>query len=210
MNQRVITPELLDGLDSGDPDAIRSRRDLRVINQIMRGELWIVNQLKNMNNISKVIELGAGEGTLSRKIQKARPEVSITAVDLAPRPANFPAEIQWLQQDALELDDHYDASTAIVANLFIHHFDDDVIRTWSKTWTEAGAILLAEPYRSIRFVRMGKLMHPFVNHVTRHDMKVSIEAGFQSGDLPILLGDNWLWHEESNMFGSIRCKGVKR
>jgi 2-polyprenyl-3-methyl-5-hydroxy-6-metoxy-1,4-benzoquinol methylase len=210
MEQRVVRPELLDELDSDDPAAVRSRRDLCIINRIMRGEKWIVHHLTPMRGITKVIELGAGEGILTRKMHTARPDISITAVDLAPRPSGLPSDIEWQQTSVLEMDYACDDSTAIIANLFIHHFENNVVRALSQNWRDAGAILIAEPYRSIAFIRMGRLMYPFVNHVTRHDMKISIEAGFHPGELQKLLGDNWAWEEDWNFVGSIRCKGVRR
>ncbi len=209
MEQRVVRPELLDELDSNDPAAIRSRRDLRVINRLMRGEQWIVNQLTPMRNITRVIELGAGDGILTRKMHAARPDIAITAVDLAPRPPDLPAGIKWLQKNVLEIDLACDGSTAIVANLFIHHFDNDVLESWSTKWRDAGAVLLAEPYRSTTSICLGWLMYPFVNHVTRHDMRVSIEAGFRPDEVQNLLGNNWKWEAGRNFPGSLRCKGVK-
>ncbi|MBT7957796.1 MAG: hypothetical protein HN759_00540 [Akkermansiaceae bacterium] len=210
MQQRIVSPELLDNLDSDDPAAIRSRRDLRVINRIMQGEKWILSQLTPMRDITRVIELGAGEGLLTRKMHTARPDITITAVDLAPRPPELPANIEWLQGDVLEIDHVYDGSTAIVANLFIHHFENVVLEKWSVKWSDAGAILLAEPHRSVTSIRLGWLMYPFVNHVTRHDMRVSIEAGFRLGEIHKLLGNHWQWQDDCNCVGSLRCKGVKR
>lgn len=210
MKQRVVRPELLDELDSHDPHAIRSRRDLRMINQIIRGENWILKNLKAQKQIQKVIELGAGEGTLCRKIHQTRPDITITAVDLAPRPTGLPVAIKWQQENILQTDLNYDESTAIVANLFLHHFQDDVIIQLSTTWNQAGMILLAEPYRSSSAIHMAKLLHPFINHVTRHDMKISIKAGFLLGEIPALLGNDLLWEENLNPLGSLRCKGVRK
>ncbi|MFK7911898.1 MAG: hypothetical protein AB8F34_15055 [Akkermansiaceae bacterium] len=210
MEKRVVQPELLDELDSNDPAAIRSRRDLRVINRIMRGDNWILKQLNELHNIERVIEIGAGEGILSRKILKAKPSMKITAVDLAPRPKGLVEEIEWRQESAIDFDYACDASTAIVANLFIHQFENDVLRSWGENWRGVGALLLAEPYRSIASIRMGRTMYPFVNYVTRHDMKKSIEAGFHPGEMQSLLGDYWAWEEDWNFVGSLRCKGVRK
>ena len=42
---RQVLPELLDHLQADDPEAIRSRRDLRVINFLMGNERWILSSL---------------------------------------------------------------------------------------------------------------------------------------------------------------------
>ena len=44
--QRIVAPELLDSMASDDPEAIRSRADLKFINRMMAGETWIIKELK--------------------------------------------------------------------------------------------------------------------------------------------------------------------
>ena len=55
--KRQIVPEILDSLSGDDPGALRSRRDLRLINFLMGNERWILKQ----NHYGGMIELGAGE-----------------------------------------------------------------------------------------------------------------------------------------------------
>ncbi len=64
--ERVIEPEIMDGLDPDHPMAIRSRRDLRMINFLMGNERWIRAQVsKNRATAAKgIVELGAGGGEL--------------------------------------------------------------------------------------------------------------------------------------------------
>ena len=71
---RVIIPEILDSLNPADPRAIRSRRDLRLIDLFLGNSRWIVRQLQKQTPLpARIIEIGAGEGTLCRKVQTARP-----------------------------------------------------------------------------------------------------------------------------------------
>ena len=46
--KREVEPEILDGLPAGHPDAIRSRRDLRLVNALMGNQRWILKQLHRM------------------------------------------------------------------------------------------------------------------------------------------------------------------
>jgi hypothetical protein len=51
------------------------------------------------------------------------------------------------------------------------------------------------------------LMWPWINRVTRHDMHVSISAGFVSGEISALLGlepQHWQFEETSRWRGG-RC-----
>jgi len=49
-----------------------------------------------------VIEIGAGEGTLLKKLACRYPGTPLAGCDLAPRPADLPAAIEWHQQDVFE------------------------------------------------------------------------------------------------------------
>ena len=41
MKPRVVIPELLDHLPADEPEALRSRRDLRRVNWLMGNERWL-------------------------------------------------------------------------------------------------------------------------------------------------------------------------
>jgi hypothetical protein len=51
---------------------------------------------------------------------------------------------------------------------------------------------------------LGKLATPFVHPITRHDMRVSIEAGFRHGELPAALGVSHRVRESVSWRGSLR------
>jgi len=208
---RCVQDEWLDEMDAGDPAAVRSRRDLRLINAMMGGERWIVNQLGDHVNITHCIEIGAGEGGLSERIKSAIPYMRVSALDRIERPNGLSEGVQWLQSDVFDLENvvKLDDSVAVIANLFVHHFDQDLERLFT-ILKKAGIILLAEPYRSKRAKFLGKLIYPFINHVTKHDMMISIEAGFVEGELPALLGDEWCCEESKSLLGGLRLKGVRK
>ncbi len=54
---------------------------------------------------------------------------------------------------------------------------------------------------------MSMLACPFAGEVTRHDMPVSIRAGFQPGEIPSLLKLNprhWIFRESANWKRALR------
>ena len=208
---RSVQDEWLDEMDANDPAAVRSRRDLRLINAMMGGERWIMKQLRDHLNITHCIEIGAGEGGLSGRIKAVFPDMKVSALDRIERPNGLSEEVEWFQSDVFDIENvvKLDDSVVVVANLFVHHFDQDLERLFT-ILKEAGIILLAEPYRSKGAKFLGKLIYPMINHVTKHDMMISIEAGFVEGELTSLLGDQWVCEEKKSLLGGLRLKGVKK
>ena len=205
---RIVQPEILDGLSPDDPAAIGSRRDLRAINKFMRGQSWILDQLSSMNDVSKVVELGAGGGDLSNMIKQRLGSCEVVALDLIERPNSVIENVSWESVSVLDYDG-YSKDSVVVANLFIHHLESDELRLLGEKLQNVRAVLFAEPYRSRVALWLGRSILPFVNYVTRYDMIVSIKAGFIPGEIEGLLGADFQWQESQGLFGGIRMKGSR-
>lgn len=208
---RLVIPEILDHLPPDDPEAIRSRRDLRMINTLMGNDRWLLKTAKNFPTAAAngITELGAGDGNLTRKLAAEFPQSLITALDLAPRPANLPPSIHWQQGDLFQNKNPVRGGI-LVANLFLHHFEGESLKQLGNLCQNFKILLFSEPARA-RFPHfLGQLMSPFVNRVTRHDMHVSIDAGFIIGELPRLMGlapSAWQIQEHSTWRGAARMVG---
>lgn len=206
--QRVVEPEIIDELPPDHPDVVRSRADLKVINFLMGNERWIARQIRDFSEARKkgVIEIGAGEGTLLKRLAGAYPEIPLTACDLAPRPAELPERISWDQRDVFE--SLSSASGGILAaNLFLHHFEEPELAGFHPHLEKFDAICINEPFRSSYTLRNAQFLLPFVGRATKHDMVVSIRAGFVPGELPRLLGldsAKWRVREETSWRGGLR------
>lgn len=206
--KRVVEPEILDQLPPDHPDAVRSRGDLKVINFLMGNERWIARRMGEVPQARAkgVLEIGAGQGTLLKRLAKAHPDIPLTACDLAPRPSDLPPQIVWDQRDVF--DALAGASGGILAaNLFLHHFEDPDLRRFRPFLENFEVICLNEPYRSAQSLLDARIMLPFVGRVTKHDMIVSIRAGFVIGELPALLGldpARWRIREETSWRGGLR------
>ncbi len=182
---RKLTPELLDHLPHDDPGAMRSRADLRRINFFMGNERWIASKIPE--NSPHITEIGAGEGHLLSRLAEKHPQAEITACDLAPRPAHLPLSVKWIQGDLFTQNPPTHGGT-LIANLFLHHFTDTQLHELGEWMRGFQTIIISEPLRARLPVLLGKMASPFVHPITRHDMRVSIEAGFAPGELAETLG----------------------
>lgn len=185
---RVLAPELLDSLSADHPDAIASRRDLRFLNAIMGNYRWMEKQLSaHAGQDDTIVEIGAGDGELARRLCTGMPGLAARyhALDLAPTPANWPRGATWHQTDlwseagAVLLK----GAGVMVANLVLHHFDDASLRRLGSLLSNCQAIFACEPCRREVHVWQGRLLFLLLNKVTRHDMVVSIRAGFLGSEL---------------------------
>ena len=207
MNQRLLVPELLDSMDPSDPRAIRSRWDLRVINAFLGNERWITAQCRRQAPaIDRIIELGSGEGHLSKRLHHGLPQSTITGLDFRARPDGLTSSIRWIQGDFLKTLDGTSSDTC-VGNLILHHFDSGGLRTLGNSLQKFRFLVFCEPLRRIIPMTLARLALPLAGDVTRHDMPASIRAGFISGELPSLLRldpAHWNIEEKESGRGSIR------
>ena len=205
---RRVEPEILDSLPAEDPTGRRSRRDLRMINTLMGNHRWIVRSVGRWEGAGPVTELGAGEGCLLKVL--AQQGMTATGIDLAPRPADLPGEVGWVQGDLF--DQLRGVQGAVVASLVLHHFEDEALARLGEILRKAELLCFAEPLRSPVALAEGYALFPLVNPVTRHDMIVSIRAGFIPGELPRLLGldESWRVHEEATLLGGYRMRAQKQ
>ena len=210
---RVIVPEILDSLDPSDPRALRSRSDLRLIDFFLGNSRWIVGQLEKQDPApARILELGAGEGELCRRINASLPSSSVTGLDLIGRPANLSADIDWISGDFFDTLPATNADTC-VGSLILHHFSDRALRELGSRMKSFRCLAFCEPLRGRAPLFFSTVSSLFMGEVTQHDMPVSIRAGFRLGELPALLGlDSGVWkiNESSLWRGSLRLLVSRR
>lgn len=209
-NERELVPEWLDEMPPDHPDAAAARRDLRKVNWLMGNERWIIRRIAAEPELASrgIVEIGAGEGYLARRLAEQGP---VTACDLAPRPANLPEPVHWLQGDCFESLPGLEGSV-LVASLFLHHFDTTRLARIGQLAARFDRLLWCEPHRARLPLALATLLLPVVNRVTRHDMPVSIRAGFVPGELSRLcgLGSEWEVKETVIFRGALRLEARRR
>ncbi len=205
---RVVEPELLDDLPPADPLALGARGDLRRVNFLM-GHAGILTRAfcQHLDNNSipsqpmRLVELGAGDGTLLLKLARRWSALGITAhVTLLDRRNPVSEETRdgfaafnwsvesaatdvfvWLEQTSPPVD-------VMLANLFLHHFQDNSLRALLQlAAAKTNLFIVCEPRRAPLALDAARLLR-FIgcNAVTQHDAVVSVRAGFVGNELSTL------------------------
>jgi hypothetical protein len=212
---RRVDPEWLDELAADDPRAVRSRRDLRLMNRIMGHSAIIRRALERHAGAGSVTiaELGAGDGTLLLRVLRGRAEGgSVVFVDRQPvvsgqtigryAECGFTAAVgaadvfEWLTGDAPQYH-------AIVGNLFLHHFEAAPLQELFAMVAQRTRLFIACEPRRARVPLVGSRLLALIgcNDVTRHDAHVSVRAGFVGHELSSLWPRNAEWSCEERKAG---------
>ena len=167
MLTRVLEPETLDHLAADDPAAQRARRDLRRVNSAMGArrilERTLSRALPDGRRGLRLLEIGCGDGRLLLDVAKHRgdrwPDAHVDLLDRrsivdAATVAAYTAcgwQARPIAADVLDwarVDDG-ERWDAVVANLFLHHFDGASLRNvLAGCARRADALVACEPRRS--------------------------------------------------------------
>jgi SAM-dependent methyltransferase len=212
---RHVEPEWLDELPAGDPRAQRSRRDLVRINALMGNARIVAGELRRglPGGPRRIAEIGAGNGTFLAQLAGALPRGPVEAalVDrqeiVAPRTfatlaargwkgRSFTADVfDWLEAPGEP------AFDAIVANLFLHHFEPERLAAMLGLVARRTRVFVAcEPRRSgVALLGARSLGVIGCNDVSRHDAVVSVRAGFSGREISALwtASAEWSLKEEA-------------
>jgi SAM-dependent methyltransferase len=210
---RRVEPEELDGLAADDSRGRRSRRDLRRVHVAMRSISNLrraVAALQLAAQPRRILELGAGDGTLLLRFARAqRPrwnDVQLTLldrVDLVSEQTDagyreLGWQVSFLRADALEWAASRQTSSydLCFANLFLHHFEPaPLILLLRAVAAATDAFVACEPRRS-SIARVGSRLIVLLgaNEVTRQDAVKSVAAGFTDRELSVAwnaAGGDW-------------------
>lgn len=205
---------MLDILPADDPRVVRCRRDLKLINWLMGNHRWIWRTLARHRSLLPhgIVELGAGDGSFLRQFRHHHPDLPLAGFDLAPRPASLAADVAWHSGDVFQPAGSWPGAV-LVANLFLHHFAVEQIQALGQRLDGVRLLLIGEGHRSPEVLRRSGWLNPLLGEITRHDMEISLAAGFVAGELPDWLGLNerdWIVHETHTLFGAHRLMAIRR
>lgn len=193
---RVLEEELLDTLPAADERAQHSRRDLWKLNRLMGHQRLMLNMMKG-SNFKTLIDLGAGDGRFAISIVRSlkRP-CRLVLVDQQ-RVPGAPPDVVVADVFAFLRNLEPASETALMANLFLHHFSELGLRgLFSEAARKVGAFFACEPRRSRLSLAAIRLL-PLIgcNAVTRHDAAASIRAGFLAKELTALWPESTIWKQ---------------
>lgn len=184
---RVLESELLDVLPATDPSAQHSRRDLRKLNWLM-GHTRLMTRMMRDAAFDTLIDLGTGDGQFALNVaRKLNRPCKLVFVDQQ-RVVGAPEDL--VVSDVMEFLRHLKPQprTAVMANLFLHHFTDSALRDlFQEVSRKVTWFFACEPRRSRLSLLAARLL-PLIgcNQVTRHDAAASIRAGFAGRELTAL------------------------
>jgi 2-polyprenyl-3-methyl-5-hydroxy-6-metoxy-1,4-benzoquinol methylase len=214
MEARRLEAEWLDELPADDPRARRSRADLRRVNALMGNARIVASALKPWlaEPPRTLVELGAGDGEFALRVARLvrAPSLDVTLVDRQRivssetlggfKAARVTVDIaqddvfEWLARDGPRFD-------VVMANLFLHHFEDEPLARMLALAARRARIFVACETRRSAFALAGARMLGAIgcNDVTLHDAAVSVRAGFRDGDISALwpAGASWALREEA-------------
>lgn len=222
MRARAVVAEALDNLSADDPAALQSRRDLRRVHLAMGTRRILLRALRATRLYRqhagplRVLELGAGDGTLmlgvAQALNGAWPSVELRLLDQhdlvqPPILAGF-AACGWAAKpwvvDVLDWARPPDGLTArardgwptassppwdlIIVNLFLHHFEAaPLARLLVAAAARSRCFVACEPRRAALALAGSHLVGLLgANAVTRDDAVLSVRAGFCGQELTAL------------------------
>jgi hypothetical protein len=209
---RQVEPELLDALSPADPQARRSRGDLRRIHRLLGTLGFLERTLVEATRGApprRMLELGAGDGSLMLRLARRRahswPRVELTLLDRfdlvdAHTREGF-LELGWtlrvLAVDVFEwlrapVGEHWDIACA---NLFLHHFKEREVRAlFSGIAARAPLFVACEPRRAPLALAGSHCLGLLgAGAVTRQDAVASVRAGFRDFELSALWPRDAAW-----------------
>jgi len=204
---RTLTPEILDFLAPDDPRAVRSRRDLVLINAMMRQSAIMAKALARHPVPKLLADLGGGDGRfmlkVARRLAKRWQSVTVMIADQraivsADTKAQF-AQLGWrcesLTGDIFETLPRVNPDI-VTANLFLHHFDEAALKQLlALVGSRAKSFVACEPRRGGLALLGARLVFVLgANDVSRHDAVASVRAGFAASELSALWPQEQIKH----------------
>jgi hypothetical protein len=216
--RRIVETELLDVLPVRDPRAIGSRKDLRRMNHLMGHARIMARRLEEMLPAERawdLTEVGAGDGTLAAalvgRLRSGRRPQSVTLVDrvsLVDREtrnafSRVDCDLSAVRADVFDWLKSAPRATVIVANLFLHHFEDETLaRLLERIADRCAAFIACEPRRSRLNLAASRMIGICgCNGVTRHDAVASVRAGFAAEEISRLWPADTGWDLEERGVG---------
>ena len=214
---RIVKPEILDTLSPADPRAMRVRRDLRRLNFVMGNHGIMARTLReNIDGIpARISEIGAGDGHFLLRVAQKLGWQNVQAWLLDRQNASPPgiiadfSKINWRAEAvAADVFDWENPAEVVIANLFIHQFDDATLaRLMHKVLERARLFIALEPHRFLfPYPCAWSTLLIGCSTITVRDAEASVRAGFINKEISGLLPDKSRWkltERRAGLFGHL-------
>lgn len=207
---RRVEAELLDVLRPEDPQAVRSRKDLRRLNAWMLQSGTMARALRKHwgHGVPRTLaDLGAGDGTFMLGVAKQlapdwpnlriilHDRQNIVSGETCQAFRSLGWEVETVVADVFDFLEHSSDVDVITANLFVHHFSHAPLTRLLEMSAQRTRLLVAcEPRRAgLALIASRWLWAIGCNHVTRHDAAISVRAGFNDNQISELWPNTGKW-----------------
>ena len=139
------------------------------------------------------------------------PDIEVTLVDLQPvvgaDTLQALSALGWAVRveatDVFEWATRPETCDIVIANLFLHHFHDNRLKSlFQQISTRTQVFAACEPRRCSEALMASRLLGLIgCNDVTRHDGRASVEAGFNGNELSSLWPSNTGWRLDETRTG---------
>jgi hypothetical protein len=224
MMERLVEPELLDGLPAADPRAMRARGDLRLVNRLMGNAGCLARALAPaLRDGATIADLGAGDGSFMLRVARLSRAQGVRVFLVDPAQAVHPDTLGaftdcgwhavpagidalgWLGQSPDPLD-------AVAANLFVHHIHGaDLARLFRLVSRRTRLFVACEPRRSVLSLAGSHGLRIIgCSADTHHDAVVSVRAGFRGNELSAAWPQQEKWQLQEGRCGPFGHRFVAR
>jgi hypothetical protein len=136
-----------------------------------------------------------------------------TGLDFAPMPPDWPEDYDWVTGDFFTAGKQRLATASVVmGGLILHHFSEPQLRELGQLMRSTRLLIFCEPARRKLHLWQGQALRLLgINHVTQHDLPVSVRAGFLGRELAEMLGlgPEWTVSVKLTFFGGYRFVAVR-
>ena len=210
---RFVFPEIMDRLPADDPRAMWIRKDLSFINRLIPNSRIIAETLtERLSHPPRLLmDIGCGSGTcmldVARRLSPQWRGVTVVLLDqqdlISQETRAAFAELGWTAEPvAADVFDYFrngpPRTDAVVANLFLHHFESDRLGPLFGQIAESTSLAIAcEPRRTKLSLRIGQMAWLIgFGDLTCHDVAASVWAGFKGRELSDLWAKNGRWQTD--------------
>ncbi|WP_298348748.1 methyltransferase domain-containing protein [uncultured Dokdonia sp.] len=204
IDKRSTAPELMDDPELPEADLRLALKDLAVVNKYLGGNKITINALQDMITSQpdkkhwRVIDVGCGDGEVLRQIarhfENLDYKIDFIGLDIneksiarAIKKSEGISHLAFSTQNILTLDAATAGCDIILCTLTMHHFTDQQIFTFIKTFVQLAStgVIINDLQRSKIAYRLFQLFSGIFmkSKIAKYDGKVSIARAFKKEEL---------------------------